>query len=54
MTRTSVERHGVVIARDLMERLLQIGSPLGLFAEEFDPQTYRHLGNFPQAFSLLR
>ena len=39
MTRTGVERHRVVIARDLMERLLRIGSPLGLFAEEFDPQT---------------
>jgi GH15 family glucan-1,4-alpha-glucosidase len=40
-------------ARDLMERLLRIGSPLGLYAEEFDPQTGRHLGNFPQAFSHL-
>jgi alpha,alpha-trehalase len=40
-------------ARDLMERLLRIGSPLGLFAEEFDVETGRHLGNFPQAFSHL-
>jgi alpha,alpha-trehalase len=40
-------------ARDLMERLLRIASPLGLYAEEFDPQTGRHLGNFPQAFSHL-
>jgi GH15 family glucan-1,4-alpha-glucosidase len=40
-------------ARDLMERLLGIASPLGLFAEEFDVQTGRHLGNFPQAFSHL-
>ena len=40
-------------ARDLMERLLLIASPLGLFAEEFDVQTGRHLGNFPQAFSHL-
>jgi len=40
-------------ARDLMERLLRIASPLGLFAEEYDPQTGRHLGNFPQAFSHL-
>jgi GH15 family glucan-1,4-alpha-glucosidase len=40
-------------ARDLMERLLRIGSPLGLFAEEFDAETARHLGNFPQAFSHL-
>jgi GH15 family glucan-1,4-alpha-glucosidase len=40
-------------ARDLMERLLRIASPLGLFAEEFDADTARHLGNFPQAFSHL-
>ena len=40
-------------ARDLMERLLQIASPLGLYAEEFDAATGRHLGNFPQAFSHL-
>ena len=40
-------------ARDLMERLLRIASPLGLYAEEFDPNTGRHLGNFPQAFSHL-
>jgi GH15 family glucan-1,4-alpha-glucosidase len=40
-------------ARDLMERLLRIASPLGLFAEEFDADTGRHLGNFPQAFSHL-
>jgi GH15 family glucan-1,4-alpha-glucosidase len=40
-------------ARDLMERLLRIASPLGLYAEEFDTATARHLGNFPQAFSHL-
>ena len=40
-------------ARDLMDRLLRIASPLGLYAEEFDPSTGRHLGNFPQAFSHL-
>jgi alpha,alpha-trehalase len=36
-----------------MERLLRIGSPLGLYAEEFDADTAHHLGNFPQAFSHL-
>ena len=41
------------LARDLMERLLRIASPLGLYAEEFDAETGRHLGNFPQAFSHL-
>jgi GH15 family glucan-1,4-alpha-glucosidase len=40
-------------AVDLMERLLRIASPLGLYAEEFDAATGRHLGNFPQAFSHL-
>src|SRR5262249_25291686 len=40
-------------ARDLMERLLRIASPLGLYAEEFDAATGRFLGNFPQAFSHL-
>jgi alpha,alpha-trehalase len=40
-------------ARDLFERLLVVASPLGLYAEEFDADTGRHLGNFPQAFSHL-
>ncbi|HEX3316953.1 MAG TPA: glycoside hydrolase family 15 protein [Solirubrobacteraceae bacterium] len=40
-------------AHDLMERLLRVASPLGLYAEEFDTSTGRHLGNFPQAFSHL-
>ena len=40
-------------AHDLMERLLRVASPLGLYAEEFDAPTGRHLGNFPQAFSHL-
>jgi alpha,alpha-trehalase len=40
-------------ARNLMERLMRIASPLGLYAEEFDADTARHLGNFPQAFSHL-
>ena len=36
-----------------MERLLRIASPLGLYAEEFEVERARHLGNFPQAFSHL-
>jgi GH15 family glucan-1,4-alpha-glucosidase len=40
-------------ARDLMEKLLRVASPLGMYAEEFEPDTGRHLGNFPQAFSHL-
>jgi GH15 family glucan-1,4-alpha-glucosidase len=40
-------------ARDLCERVLGYASPLGLYAEEVDPRTGRHLGNFPQAFTHL-
>ncbi|HEX9889477.1 MAG TPA: glycoside hydrolase family 15 protein, partial [Nitriliruptorales bacterium] len=35
----------------LFERLLSLAGPLGLYAEELDPQTYEHLGNFPQGFT---
>jgi GH15 family glucan-1,4-alpha-glucosidase len=40
-------------ARGLCERLLGYASPLGLYAEEVDAPTGRHLGNFPQAFTHL-
>ena len=40
-------------ARELCEKLLSYASPLQLHAEEFDPRSGRHLGNFPQAFSHL-
>jgi GH15 family glucan-1,4-alpha-glucosidase len=40
-------------ARGLCERLLSHSSALGLYAEEIDPRTGRHLGNFPQAFTHL-
>jgi GH15 family glucan-1,4-alpha-glucosidase len=39
--------------RDLCEKMLAYASPLGLFAEEIDTRTGRHLGNFPQAFTHL-
>jgi GH15 family glucan-1,4-alpha-glucosidase len=39
--------------RKLCERVLGYASPLGLYAEEVDPETGRHLGNFPQAFTHL-
>nr|WP_231988460.1 glycoside hydrolase family 15 protein [Nakamurella panacisegetis] len=40
-------------AHALCERLLSHASSLGLYAEELDPLTGRHLGNFPQAFTHL-
>jgi alpha,alpha-trehalase len=40
-------------ARGLCEKLLSYASPLALYAEEIDPITGRHLGNFPQAFTHL-
>jgi GH15 family glucan-1,4-alpha-glucosidase len=40
-------------ARALCEKLLSYASPLGLYAEEIDAHSGRHLGNFPQAFSHL-
>jgi GH15 family glucan-1,4-alpha-glucosidase len=43
----------VVRARALCERLLSFASPLLLYAEEIDPRSGRHLGNFPQAFTHL-
>jgi len=43
----------VARARALCEKLLSYASPLLLYAEEIDPYSGRHLGNFPQAFSHL-
>ena len=40
-------------ARALCEKLLAFASPLGLYAEEIDAASGRHLGNFPQAFTHL-
>lgn len=38
-------------ATALFERLLSLTNDVGLLAEEYDPHSGRHLGNFPQAFS---
>ncbi len=40
-------------AEHLCERLLSFSSPLGLYAEEMEASSGRHLGNYPQAFTHL-
>ena len=40
-------------ARALCERMLTLAGPLGLYAEEIEPRSGAHLGNFPQAFTHL-
>ena len=40
-------------ARALLDRLLALRNDLGLLAEEADPRTGQHAGNFPQALSHL-
>ncbi|HEV8651465.1 MAG TPA: glycoside hydrolase family 15 protein [Actinomycetes bacterium] len=48
-----VEIGEVARARQLCEKLLSYASPLQLYAEEIDPRSGRHLGNFPQSFTHL-
>jgi GH15 family glucan-1,4-alpha-glucosidase len=38
-------------AADRFRALLQLATPLGLYAEEMDPAGFEHLGNFPQALT---
>ncbi len=40
-------------AEHLCERLLSYASPMGLYAEELEASSGRHLGNYPQAFTHL-
>ena len=40
-------------AEHLCERLLGYSSDLGLYAEELEASSGRHLGNYPQAFTHL-
>jgi GH15 family glucan-1,4-alpha-glucosidase len=48
-----VEIGEVTRGRRLCDRLLSTASPLGLYAEELDVRSCRHVGNFPQAFTHL-
>jgi GH15 family glucan-1,4-alpha-glucosidase len=48
-----VEIGEVERARQLCEKLLSLSGDLQLYAEELDPRTGKHLGNFPQAFTHL-
>src|SRR4051812_39211711 len=41
------------MARALCAKLLSLAGPLELYAEEIDPHSGQHLGNFPQAFTHL-
>jgi GH15 family glucan-1,4-alpha-glucosidase len=41
----------VAEARERLVALVERATPLGLFAEEMDPTTGEHLGNFPQALT---
>ncbi|MEO8697384.1 MAG: glycoside hydrolase family 15 protein [Acidimicrobiales bacterium] len=38
-------------AEALLDGLLSLGGPLGLFGEEMDPASFEHLGNYPQALT---
>ena len=50
-SRALIETGRVEEGRDVLEATCALANDLGLFAEEMDPTTREHLGNFPQAFT---
>ncbi|MHB1906476.1 MAG: glycoside hydrolase family 15 protein [Acidimicrobiales bacterium] len=53
MVSALVEIGELDLARAHCEKLISAASQLGLYGEELDPLTLRHLGNFPQALTHL-
>jgi GH15 family glucan-1,4-alpha-glucosidase len=50
-SRALIETGRIEEGRDLFEATCALANDLGLFAEEMDPTTREHIGNFPQAFT---
>ena len=50
-SRRSPKTGRVAEATARLDDLLALASPLGLYAEELDPVTGDHLGNYPQALT---
>ncbi len=50
-SRALVETGRIAEGREVFEATCALATELGLFAEEMDPSTRQHTGNFPQAFT---
>jgi GH15 family glucan-1,4-alpha-glucosidase len=50
-SRALTETGRIEEGRDVFEATCALANDLGLFAEEMDPTTREHIGNFPQAFT---